>query len=66
MSGLRRVVPDALDSVSLDTIRKYFRKCSNYNRAYIEGEMTGKDADIKVKEYKPTEEFLQSKVNLYL
>ena len=52
MSGLRRVVPDALDSVSLDTIRKYFRKCRNYNLAYREGEMTGKDADIKVKEYK--------------
>ena len=59
MEGLRGMVPNALDTVSLDLIRKFFRECRDYNRAYLgenvpgeEGAKTGRDADIKIKEYK--------------
>lgn len=34
---LRQVVDPALDSVSVDLIRKYFRKVEEYQRAYVEG-----------------------------
>ena len=53
------MVPIALDTVSLDLIRKFFRKCRDYNHAYLrenvpgeEAAKTGRDADIKIKEYK--------------
>ena len=37
---LRNILPAALDSVSVTTIRKYFRKARDYQRAYIEGIIT--------------------------
>ena len=43
---LRNIVNPALDSVSTDLIRKYFRKVGDYERAYIEG---GKEAESAVK-----------------
>jgi hypothetical protein len=35
--GLKAVIPTALNTVSVETIRKFFRKCRNYHRAYVEG-----------------------------
>ena len=48
---LRRIVPAALATVSVDHIRKHFRKCRDYHRAYMEGK-TAVDAVAQVKEYK--------------
>ena len=33
---LRRIVPAALDTVTLYHIRKHFRKCRDYLRAYMD------------------------------
>ena len=33
-AGLERTIITALESVQLDTIRKYFRKCREYMQAY--------------------------------
>ena len=42
MPGLRHILPQALDSVSVTSIRKYFRKARDYERAYREGHAAGK------------------------
>ena len=42
MNGLTETVPIALESVTVDLIRQYFRKVCDYHKAYIEGMMTGK------------------------
>ena len=49
MNGLRQTVPIALESVTVDLIRQYFRKVRDYHKAYIEGMMTGNEADKQVK-----------------
>ena len=51
MPGLRRILPQALDSVSVTSIRKYFRKARDYERAYKEGHAEGKDIENAVKRY---------------
>ena len=48
---LRCIVPEGLDSVSTELIKKYFRTCRDYERAYREG-VTGRDVEAKVKLYK--------------
>ena len=37
IGALRRVIQEALDQVSLDSIRKFFRKVRDYQHAYSEG-----------------------------
>ena len=49
---LRKIINPGLDSVSSDTIRKYFRKASDHERAYIEGKDAGKELEQAVKVYK--------------
>ena len=49
---LRSIVRPALDSVSPDLIRKFFRKAQDYERAYIEGKESGKELEQAVKVYK--------------
>ena len=51
-AGLERTVVPALDSVRLDTIRKYFRKCREYMQAYREGKAGGSDVETAVQKYK--------------
>ena len=48
---LRQIVPKGLDSVTVEQIKKYFRSCRDYERAYREG-VTGRDVEEKVKIYK--------------
>ncbi|MDA8002047.1 MAG: hypothetical protein MPL62_12265 [Alphaproteobacteria bacterium] len=48
---LQNTVPRALAVVSLDLIRKYFRKVRDYHRAYMEGK-TAVDAVDAVKQYR--------------
>ena len=49
--GLKHTISPALESVSQDTIRKYFRKSRYYMHEYREG-FTGYQANDKVKVYK--------------
>ena len=50
--GLRSIVNPALDSVSTDLMRKYFRRVLEYERAYLEGKKAGKELEAAVKIYK--------------
>ena len=46
---LRQIVDPALDSVSTDLIRKFFRKACDYERVYIEGKAAGKEVEQAMK-----------------
>jgi hypothetical protein len=50
-NGLKTVVPKALDSVSLEHIRKYARHSFHYMDAYRNG-LTGEQAKFAIKQYK--------------
>ena len=51
-AGLERTIIPALESVRLDTIRKYFRKCREYMQAYREGNVGGSEVEKAVQKYK--------------
>ena len=50
--GLEDTIIPALDSVNLDTIRKFFRKMRDYIKAYKEGFTAGPELENAVKKYK--------------
>lgn len=50
--GLDRTIIQALESVQLDTIRKYFRKCREYMKAYKDWKEGGNDVENCIKQYK--------------
>jgi hypothetical protein len=50
--GLERAIIPALESVRLDTIRKYFRKCREYMDAYKQGKAGGAEVEQAVQLYK--------------
>ena len=52
ITGLRKILNPALDSVDLDLIRKFFRKVLEYERAYIEGKKAGNEVEKAIKLYK--------------
>ena len=48
--GLRAIInPSALNSVSTDLMRKFFRRVLEYERAYLEGKKAGKELEAAVK-----------------
>ena len=49
--GLQKIVPEALDSVSLITIHHFTQKSWHYMNIYRKG-ITGKMAEFAVKKYK--------------
>ena len=49
---LRANANPALDSVSTDLIRMYFRRVVKYERAYLEGKEAGRELEQAVKVYK--------------
>lgn len=49
---LRAIMHPALDSVSMDLIRKYFRRVLEYERAYNEGKKAGRAVEKAVQVYK--------------
>ena len=49
---LRTLIDPALDSVSTDLIRKYFRRVDEYERAYLDGRKAGKELEQAVKVFK--------------
>ena len=52
LACLRQIVDPALDSISTDLIRKYFRKVQDYETAYLEGKKAGKELEKAIKVYK--------------
>ena len=50
--GLEKTIHPGLDSVSIDTIRKYFRKAREYMKAYREGITDGVKVVEALKSYK--------------
>jgi len=50
--GLERTIEPSLDSISVDLIRKYFRKMREHLAAYISGVTIGPDMKKVLKEYK--------------
>ena len=46
---LRQIINPALESVSVDLIRKFFRKARDYEGAYLEGLKAGKEVEEVVK-----------------
>ena len=49
---LRKNVPNALDSVTVENINNYFRKTRQYMFAYLEGHVAGPELEKVVKRYK--------------
>ena len=49
---LRDILNPALDSVTVDLMRKYFRKAREYERTYLKGKKSGKEVETAVKVYK--------------
>ena len=52
LPSLRKNISPALDSVTLESIRKHFNKVKHYMFAYLEGLPGGIDLEIQVKRYK--------------
>ena len=52
LAKLRENINPALDSLSVDLIKKYFRKVREYEQAYTEGNKAGKEVEAAVKRYK--------------
>ena len=52
LPSLRSNVPLGLDSVSLDNIKNFHRKCRQYMFAYFEGHVAGSKLEEQVKKYK--------------
>lgn len=49
---LRTIIDPALDSVSTDLIRKYFRRVKEYEKAYLDGKKAGRELEQAVKVFK--------------
>ena len=52
LARLRETVNPALDSITLDLIRKYFRKIREYETANLERNKAGKGVEAAMKRYK--------------
>ena len=52
IAGLRKSLPDALDVVSLDLIRKFYRWIREYERAYMDGNNGVPETEYSVKVFK--------------
>lgn len=50
--GLEKTIGPALDSVSTDLMREYFRRVREYQRGYREGFAAGPELESAVKLYK--------------
>ena len=52
IKSLRNVSPPALDSITLESMQKHFRKVRHYMIAYLEGVPGGSELEKLVKDYK--------------
>ena len=51
ITGLRKNIPPALDSVSKENIKNYFRRARNYMYGYLLGHKAGIDLENLIKKY---------------
>ena len=51
ITRLRKIVPEGLECVTTQMIKKFFRTCRDYERAYRAGG-SGKEVEKAVKQYK--------------
>ena len=51
ITRLRKIVPEGLDNVTLQQMKRFFRTCRDYENAYREGG-TGREVEERVKTYK--------------
>ena len=51
ITQLRKIFPEGLDNVTLQLMKKFFRTCRDYEKAYREGG-TGREVEERVKIYK--------------
>ena len=52
LPALRNTIPHGLDSVTVENIRNFHRKCRHYMYAYMEGHVAGGALENQVKKYK--------------
>ena len=52
ITKLGQIINPALDSVSIDQIKKFARKAQDYEKTYLEGNKAGKAVEDAVKKYK--------------
>ena len=60
---LRQIINPALDSVTVDLIRKYSRKARDYENAYRAGHTAGKKVEEAVKAYKSHRRVFNENIN---
>ena len=60
---LRAIINPALDSVSVDLIRKYARKARYYEQAYKDGHNAGEKVEDAVKAYKSHRRVFNENIN---
>ena len=46
---LRKIIPEAVDSINPETIQNYFRKAKHYVFGYLEGHNEGSDIEKLIK-----------------
>ena len=49
--GLRKTIPKALESITLDNIRNYFDRVKRYMYGYLEGLQAGTELELKATEF---------------
>ena len=64
ITRLRKVVPEGLDSVTIDQMEKFFKTCRDYERAYREGG-SGREVEERVKLYKSHDECTECTRRVY-
>jgi len=52
LPSLRRNIPDAYDSVTLENIQNHFRKVRHFMYCYLEGLIPGQELDSTLKKFK--------------
>ena len=60
---LRAIINPALDSVSVDLIRKYTRKARYYEQDYKDGHKAGKKVEDAAKAYKSHRRVFNENIN---
>lgn len=48
---LRKIIPEAFDTITMDMIARFFCKCNDYQSAYLEGHSCA-TVDKAIKKYK--------------
>ena len=66
LTRLRQIIEPALDSVTVDLIRKYARKSRDYEKAYRDGNKAGKAVEDAVKLYKSHRKVFSEHFNLIM